>query len=129
MVETSSLNILDVQTGSRVTLTHNANVYLGLYNGSVGTVVSIVFPERGVSQGVHLLPTILVVFDNYVGPAYCKPKHGEVWSSDDDRRRLVPVSPIMAPSPTTPRVHEQYIPLIPATPSTLHRAQGTSMYK
>ena len=67
VVETSSINILDVQIGSRVTLTHNANVDLGLFNGSIGTVVSIVFPKRGVSQGVHLLPIMFVCFDNYVG--------------------------------------------------------------
>ena len=46
--------VADVQIGSRVTLTHNANVNLGLFSGSIGTVGPTVFPERGVSQEVHL---------------------------------------------------------------------------
>ena len=46
--------VADVQIGSRVTLTHNANVNLGLFSGSIGTVGPTVYPERGVSQGVHL---------------------------------------------------------------------------
>lgn len=134
---TQPMNYLDLAIGSRMSLTHNASVDLGLFNGSMGTVVSIAFPERDVptcripssSQAATedaYLPIIYVCFDNYVGPSYCKPKPGEVWSPDDERRRVVPVGPIMARSPVTPRgkYYRQYIPLIPAMASTMHRAQS-----
>jgi hypothetical protein len=131
------MNYLDLAIGSRVSMTYNASVDLGLFNGSMGTVISIAFPERDIpicripsaSQAATedaYLPIIYVCFDNYVGPSYCKPKPGEVWSPDDDRRRVVSMGPIMARSPITPRgkYYRQYIPLIPAMASTMHRAQS-----
>ena len=134
---TQPMNYLDLAIGSRVSLTYNASVDLGLFNGSMGTVVSIAFAGRDVpirripsaSQAATVdayLPIIYVSFDNYVGPSYCKPAPGEVWSADDDRRRVVSVGPETARSPITPRgkYYRQYIPLIPAMASTMHRAQS-----
>lgn len=134
---TQPMSYLDLAIGSRVSLTHNASVELGLFNGSMGTVVSIAFPERDVpicripsaSQAAkedNFLPIIYVCFDTYVGPSFMKPKVGEDWPPDDYRRRVVPVGPTIARSPITPRgkYHRQYIPLIPAMASTMHRAQS-----
>lgn len=134
---TQPMNYLDLAIGSRLSLTYNASVELGLFNGSMGTVASIGFLERDVpilrfpssSQAATedaYLPIIWVCFDDYVGPPFLKPKDGEVWSPDDERWRVVPITSIVARSPIKPRgkYYRQYLPLIPAMASTMHRAQS-----
>jgi len=130
-------NFVDIAVGSRMSLSCNLAVTLGLYNGALGTVVSIAFRQEEpvcrmpslhqAAQLDALLPIIFVMLDEYDGPAFLQPKQGEpAWPADDPRRRVVPVGPLTAKKTigSQRRYHREYLPLIPASASTFHRAQS-----
>ncbi|CAB3988330.1 ATP-dependent DNA helicase PIF1 [Paramuricea clavata] len=54
--------------GARVMLTMNLWSMVGLYNGSTGTVVDIIFAESRNSPDLPV--AVLVKFDNYCGPSF-----------------------------------------------------------
>lgn len=96
--------------GARVVLRANLWVKAGLVNGSLGTVVDIVY-EVGKSTPYHLPVVIMVKFDNYKGPTLAQ--------------SLFPIPTIernwMAGNVSFSR---EQIPLSLAWESTVHQSQG-----
>ena len=55
--------------GAKVMLTSNINAKYGLFNGSMGTVVDIIYCD-GRSPSDSLPDVIMVIFSKYTGPAF-----------------------------------------------------------
>ena len=55
--------------GAKVMLTCNLNAPVGLFNGSMGEVVDIIYPD-GRSPKESLPGVVMVAFDKYTGPKF-----------------------------------------------------------
>ena len=120
--------VLDLAVGSRVAVNENIAVELGLYRGSMGTVVGFVFEGKAPSaeerySGIddvvdededREIPIVMVQMDeHYNGP-----------SCVTGQERIVP----FYARPSRERIRGKYtryqLPLITAHARTIHRAQG-----
>jgi len=103
--------------GARVMLRQNLCTRFGLTNGSMGTVVAIVYssdehPSRG-----DLPQAVVVDFDHYTGPGL----------TDGTRHVAVPVSVARGQSGSLMRCTRTQIPLILGYATTIHKAQGCTV--
>ena len=111
--------------GMRVMLTVNLSIECGLTNGSLGTIVGILFFKNQVqsesNQSPNDLPTILVKFDKYRG-------HSVVNADGEDLG-----VPIDALSRTWYEgkvpFQRTMVPLVPAYAFSIHKAQGQTLDK
>jgi hypothetical protein len=111
VLEGSSVNYTYCKT-ARVNLTVNINVKYALYNGAVGTVVDIVYPE-GLSPSDGGFPEFVVVdFPKYTGPPWM-----------EDHPTWIPVCPVerRLDCHCCKRILP---PLRPGFGTTIHRVQG-----
>ena len=102
--------------GAKVMLTTNLNVKFGLFNGSIGTVIDIIYGNGNSPK--DSLPTVCMVeFPKYTGPSFlsCKPK-------------LVPIVPVQRRLECSCfHCHRQQIPLRLGWGTTIHRCQGMTI--
>ena len=109
------IRLLYVCKGARVMLTNNINVDYGLYNGAVGTVVDIIYPE-GKSPVDQVFPQfILVEFPRYTGPSWI-----------EGNPKLIPVTAIQRRLDCNCCFRTQ-VPLRPGFGTTCHRVQGMTI--
>ena len=113
----------------RVMLTVNLSIECGLTNGSLGTIVGILFlnkmnqvrDEGGESnQSANDLPTILVKFDNYRGQSIVI----------DEQDCGVPIDALTRTwYEGNVAFHRTMLPLVPAYAFSIHKAQGQTIDK
>ena len=109
----SLANQLVLCKGMQVMLTTNLNLEVGLTNGSVGTVVGIVYLSRETDRAD--IPTVLVKFDGYKGDK----------SVLQDIDNVYPVSAITRTWYTkNTECHRTQLPLVPAYAISIHKSQG-----
>ena len=105
--------VIHLSVGARVMLITNLWVEVGLVNGAVGTVISIVY-ETGGPPDLPL--AVLVKFDNYTGPTFSN--------------QTVPIVPVrrtwLSSASSCSRLQ---IPLKLAWAVTIHKAQGLTLSK
>jgi hypothetical protein len=105
---------------ARVQLTgRNVCPEWGLFNGSLGTVKDIVFEVNQSPNQGDLPLYVMVEFDMYCGPVFCK-----------DNPRLVPISAVETVCPLygNPRCcKRRFIPLKLAFGKTVHTFQGANV--
>ena len=76
------LRTLYLCQGAKVMLTSNLLVKYGLFNGSVGTIIDIIYPPNESPKTTHPV-AVMVEFHKYTGPPFIK-----------NHPRLVPIVPI-----------------------------------
>jgi ATP-dependent DNA helicase PIF1 len=106
-----------IARGSRVMLLANISTKLGLVNGSLGTVVDIIYGTNERPPGLPF--AVMVRFDNYAGPYLL------------EEERAFPVVPILRewePKPST-KCQRTQIPLACAYAVTVHKVQGLTLDK
>jgi hypothetical protein len=100
--------------GMRVLLTANVSVEHGLTNGSLGTVIGIIY----VSEVDHF-PSVLIQFDTYRGPSFL-----------EDVARVYPVTAITRSWARKGKQEERtMLPLLPGFAFSIHKAQGKTLGK
>lgn len=93
--------------GAKVTLTMNLWPSVGLYNGSTGSVVNIIYEPN--TQPPSLPVVVIVKFDSFLGPPFT-----------DNKLSCVPTPPVPAAVHCGNVVHErQQLPLTLAWASTI----------
>ena len=110
------LKTLFLCNGAKVMLTSNILVEQGLFNGSIGKVVDIIYPQNKSPRDG--LPTVVMVeFDKYSGPPFIK-----------NSPKLVPIVPVKrkldCPCYSCSRTQ---IPLRLGWGTTIHRCQGMTI--
>ena len=105
--------VILLSVGARVMLITNLWVEVGLVNGAVGTVISIVY-ETGGPPDLPL--AVMIRFDNYTGPTF-----------PDQTVPIVPVRRTWHSS--TGNCSRLQIPLKLAWAVTIHKAQGLTLDK
>ena len=117
-VEFSSLQPkLLVAKGTRVMLTVNLWPSVGLYNGSTGSVVDIIYEPN--TQPPSLPVAVIVKFDSFSGPSFTANKPS-----------CIPIPPITATVQCGNVVHErQQLPFTLAWALTIHKSQGMTLNK
>ena len=112
-------NYLHLSRGARVLLCRNQIVKYGLANGTLGTVVDIIYEDRN-DPSQYILPlAVMVKLEDYNGP-----------SPFDDN--IIPFSPMDVIIETTSGSaigKRTQIPLALAWGMTIHKAQGKTMNK
>ena len=110
------LNALYLSEGARVILTRNLWTAKGLTNGSMGTVVGLLYgSEENFKSNVPT--TVLVQFDNYIGPSFLS--HIE---------RVVPIEPVTARwTKKSSSCSRTQVPLQLAFAITIHKSQGLTL--
>ena len=88
--------IIQLAVGSRVMLTRNLWIEMGLCNGAMGEVKHIVYKDNDVPPALPI--AVLVKFNNYCGPTFID-------------NGLVPVIPVQSMSSTGETYEHQQIPL------------------
>ena len=110
--------ILYICKGAKVMLTSNINVPYGLFNGSMGTVVDIIYCD-GRSPSDSLPDVIMVNFPKYTGPALIH-----------SRPNIVPIVPVECRIGCSCKsCKRKQHPLRLSWGGTLHRCQGTQVGK
>ena len=112
------LETLFICKGCRVMLTNNLNVKFGLFNGSMGTVVDIVYPFDQIPKDCQ--PSVVTVqFDRYTGPPFIK-----------DNPKLVTILPLERRIDCSCySCKRKQIPLRLGWDTTIHRCQGMTIGK
>ena len=105
---------LYVCTTARVQLTSNINIDFGLFNGSVGTIMDIVY-QQGQSPKDALPQYILVDFPKFTGPPFL-----------EDHPTWIPVPPVDRRLECMCCKRTQ-VPLRPGFGTTIHRVQGMTI--
>ena len=102
--------------GAKVMLTANLNVHYGLFNGSMGTVVDIIYLEG--RNPTNALPDVVMVkFQKYTGPAFIQ-----------NEPNLVPLVPIERKIDCRCfSCKRTQIPLRLGWGTTIHRCQGMTI--
>ncbi len=109
----SLANQLVLCKGMQVMLTTNLSLEVGLTNGSVGTVVGIVYLSHETDRAD--IPTVLVKFDGYKGDR----------SVLQEMEGVYPVSAITRTWYTqNNECHRTQLPLVPAYAISIHKSQG-----
>ncbi|MCP3663438.1 MAG: ATP-binding domain-containing protein [Gammaproteobacteria bacterium] len=104
--------------GMRVMLTNNLNLEAGLTNGSVGTIVGIVYLSRETDRTD--IPTVLVQFDGYKGDKGVLDDFGI--------SNVYPVSAIKHTWYVNKiDCHRTQLPLMPAYAISIHKSQGLTL--
>lgn len=83
----------------------------GLVNGAIGTVVEVIYPTAESVRDERALPTVVVHFDEYRGPAFCTAATGLQWER-------------LGPSPPSPHEDIQMLSL-PAVSAQLLQLAGS----
>jgi len=131
------LNSITLTEGSRVKITSNMAVELGLYNGAMATVVGFIYkgnlpttkeqrmpdpPYSRLKETEREIPIVLVQLDGDDDYSY---------SCDTKHKRIIPICPTQGPSVTvtTRNYGEQkfarvLLPILPAFGRTIHTVQG-----
>ena len=109
------IRLLYVCKTARVNLTVNINVKFGLFNGAVGTVVDIVYPEGRSPADAGFPEFIVVDFPGYTGPPWIQ-----------DHPTWVPVSVVDRRLDCNCCKRAQ-MPLRPGFGTTIHRVQGMTI--
>ena len=100
--------------GARVMLTVNINVNYGLYNGAVGEILDILYPEGCTPTDCQ--PSVVVVnFPKYTGPSFIP-----------DSPTLVPIHAVDHHLNCDCCVRKQ-VPLRPGWGTTIHKCQGMTI--
>ena len=98
--------------GMRVLLTSNLSVNHGLTNGSLGTVIGIMYVSE-----LDPFPSVLIQFDTYRGPSFLA-----------DVERVYPVSAITRTWARRGKQEERtMLPLLPGFAFSIHKAQGKTL--
>ena len=104
--------------GARVMLTRNLWTDVGLCNGTMGTVIDIIYSE---GSGPPALPIAAIVQfdDSYIGP-----------SIFEHISNCVPIKPVISTSDTLGSNYErQQLPLTLSWSITIHKSQGLTLKK
>ena len=104
--------------GARVMLTRNLWTDVGLCNGTMGTVIDIIYSE---GSGPPALPIAAIVqfHDTYIGP-----------SIFEHISNCVPIKPVISTSDTLESNYErQQLPLTLSWSITIHKSQGLTLKK
>ena len=112
------LQTLYLCKGAKVMLTWNINVEHGLFNGSIGVVMDILY-FNGRKPGDSLPDVVMVEFDKYTGPPFVP-----------YNRKLVPIVPVERRIDC--KCHcckRKQLPLRLAWGTTIHRCQGMTIGK
>jgi hypothetical protein len=133
---TAAVTHMDLQIGSRVRLTKNICVEMGLFNGAMGTVYSFVYSGEGPASDMRKptnfsrleytereLPIILVRMDgidNISDPS----KSTFRYSCSNSVTRLIPIAPIVGQKAIKTNYHRVQYPLAVAHARTAQSMQG-----
>ena len=110
-------NVTMLTIGSHISLAGwNPAPEWGLYHGSMGVVVDIVFKNNESPNENHLPMYVMCEFPHYTGPIFdpCNPKH-------------VPIAPIKAMCKLKCGCFREYVPLTVAFGKTIHTFQGMNV--
>ena len=105
------VRVLYICISARINLTSNINVAYGLYNGAVGTVIDIVYPENK-SPKDSLPEFVMVDFPKYTGPSFL-----------EDHPTWIPVAVVQRRLDCQCCSRKQ-LPLRLGWGTTIHRCQG-----
>ena len=101
--------------GAKVMLSTNINVPYGLFNGSMGTVLDIVY-TGGKDPTVSLPDVVMVEFHKYSGPAFI-----------ESHPKVVPIVPVLRKLDCRCQCKRKQIPLRLGWGTTIHRCQGMTI--
>ena len=109
------VRLLYVAKQAKVMLTCNIIVKFGLYNGSVGTVIDVIYPPNKSPQDNSFPKVIMVDFPKYTGPPFMQ-----------NFKTLVPIVPVERRLECGCCKRKQ-IPLRLGWGTTIHQCQGQTI--